>query len=119
MNPKDKIGIKKVPLHLLPPAGKIHGAMAMKNGAVKYGPYNWREEKVNAAVYISAMMRHLEAFQDGEDYAEDSGVHHLGHIIAGASILLDAFEGGHVIDDRPKAGPAPKLLERLKDKKGE
>jgi len=41
-NPKDRIGIKKPPIHLVPPVAIIHEAMAFKDGADKYGPYNWR-----------------------------------------------------------------------------
>ena len=114
-NPKDLLGVKKVPLNLLPAAGRIWGAKAMQDGARKYGPYNWRDKKIIASIYLDAIERHLLAFVDGEDLAEDSKVHHLGHIIADASILLDAIEGGFLIDDRPKAGPAAYLLKKLKE----
>ena len=120
-NPKDLIGEKKVQLGLLPAAGKIYGALAMEFGAYHagkektgYGPFNWREKKVRMTIYLDAIERHLEALRDGEDAAKDSGVHHLGHIIAGASILADALEGGQLIDDRPMKGPAAALLERVK-----
>ena len=115
-NPKDLIGVKKVQLGLLPAAGKIYGSLAMTNGAEKYGPYNWRDKKVRMTIYLDAMERHLLALRDGEDYAEDSGVHHLGHIIACGAILADAKEGGFLIDDRPKAGPAAELIKRTTKK---
>lgn len=116
-NPKDLIGIKKVSMGLLPAAGKITGALAMKHGAQKYGPYNWRDKKIRMTVYLDAIERHLLALQDGEDFASDSGIKHLGHIIAGASIILDAEEGEQLIDDRHKvSGPAPALLERYEQK---
>ena len=111
-NPKDLIGVKKVQLGLLPAAGKIYGALAMINGAEKYGPYNWRDKKVKMTIYLDAIERHLLALRDGEDRAEDSGVHHLGHIIACGAILADALEGGFLIDDRPKAGPAAELIKK-------
>ncbi len=110
-NPKDLIGAKKVPLGLLPAAGKIQGALAMANGAKKYKPYNWRQNKVQYSIYLDALERHLLALRDGEDIASDSGVHHLGHIIAGASILADCIAGDFLIDDRPSKGPASSLLE--------
>jgi hypothetical protein len=111
-NPKDLLGVKKVAMNLLPAAGRIEGARAMTHGAAKYGPYNWREKKIIASIYLDAIERHLLAFLDGEEVAADSEVSHLGHIIANASILLDAKESGNLVDDRPKAGPAGKLLER-------
>jgi len=59
-NPKDLIGTKKPPLGLVPTAGIIHEAMAMKDGAKKYGPYNWREngKAVRYTVYHNAALRH-------------------------------------------------------------
>jgi len=116
MNPKDALGIKKVQLGLLPAAGIIWGARAMENGAKKYGPYNWREHKVKYTIYLDAIERHLLALRDGEDFSEDANVHHLGHIIAGASILLDAIEWDFVEDDRPLSGPAAEILKRLEEK---
>lgn len=116
-NPKDLIGVKKVPLGLLPAAGKIYGALAMKDGAKKYSAYNWRDKKIRMTIYLDAMERHLLALRDGEDVASDSGVPHLGHIIACCSILADADEGGFLIDDRPAKGPAAKMLEKYKEDK--
>lgn len=112
MNPKDQIGSKKVSLHLLPTAGLIHEARAMENGAAKYGPFNWREEgkKVHATVYVAACQRHLMAWLDGEEIAEDSGIHHLGHAKACLGILLDALECKNMVDDRPTPGPTSRLL---------
>jgi hypothetical protein len=109
-NPKDRIGATKPDLSLVPPAGVIHEALAMEDGARKYGPYNWREKKVKARVYIAACKRHLDSYLDGEEHAEDSGAHHLGHARACLGILLDAKETGNLIDDRPKPGPAALLL---------
>lgn len=111
-NPKDALASRKVALGLLPAAGKIHGALAMANGATKYGPYNWREKQVRATVYLDAIERHLLAYRDGEDLS-DAGINHLGHIIAGASILLDAIETGNAIDDRPADGVAAALLDEF------
>jgi hypothetical protein len=111
VNPKDLLGITKVPLGLLPAAGKIYGAMAMKHGADKYGPYNWREKKITMSIYLDALERHLLAYRDGEDEAKDSGLSHLAHIIAGASIIADALETGNILDDRPTKGQAAAILE--------
>jgi dATP/dGTP diphosphohydrolase len=109
-NPKDLIGIKKPQVGLLPGAGKLYGALAMQDGAVKYGPYNWRDKKVRYTVYLDALERHLLALRDHEDLAPDSGLPHLGHIIACASILADAVEGGFIIDDRPLPGPTASII---------
>lgn len=109
-NPKDLIGARKVPLGLLPAAGKIYGAMAMRNGAEKYGPYNWRDKKVKITIYLDAIERHLLALRDGENQDRESGLPHLAHIIASASIIADAVEGGFAVDDRPHPGPAADVM---------
>jgi hypothetical protein len=116
-NPKDRIGTTKPQLHLVPAALSIHVARAMEDGAAKYGAYNWRGKKVRATVYISAMLRHLLDYLDGEDCAEDSGVHHLGHAAACAGILLDAEATGNLIDDRPAEGAAAKLIKQFTESK--
>lgn len=112
-NPKDLQGIKKPSLGLLPAAGLIHGAMAAKNGADKYGPYNWRDQKIAATVYLDAILRHVYCVIDREDYCPKSLAHHLGHVIAGASIYLDAMETGNLIDDRPTSGCASSVIDRF------
>jgi hypothetical protein len=112
-NPKDRAASTKIDISLFPPVAVIHGAHAMMDGAQKYGPYNWREKKVHARVYLSAAMRHILDCLDGEDLAGDSGVLHLGHAIACCAILIDAMETGNLIDDRPKKGVASAVLDRL------
>lgn len=111
-NPKDVAGSLKVDLSLLPAAGVIHGAHACGFGAAKYGPYNWRHNKIRTRSYIAAAQRHLAAFLDGEECAPGEA-HHLGHAIATLAILLDAIETGNLVDDRPPPGAAAALLARL------
>jgi len=108
-NPKTAMGALKVPLHLVPPSASHFLALAFKDGAQKYGPYNWREKGVSASVYYSAAKRHLDAWWDGEDLSPDALVHHLGHVLACAAIVLDAMTVGKLNDDRPPAGAAPQL----------
>ncbi|MCB7129937.1 MAG: hypothetical protein J3T61_10420, partial [Candidatus Brocadiales bacterium] len=114
-NPKSLTGVKKVPLRLNPPAALIYMAMGFKDGARKYGPYNWRTNKVAASVYIDAIERHIQAYKDGQD-TDESGGPVLGHILACAAILADATESGNLIDDRPPAGPASRLLAEFTEK---
>lgn len=113
INPKDIIGATKPDLSLVPPAGSIHVATAMQNGADKYGAYNWRDKKVQAMTYLAAAKRHIDSYLDGEEVAEDSGVHHLAHAAACMFIVLDAIETGNLVDNRPTAGAAAALIKRL------
>jgi hypothetical protein len=118
VNPKDRFGIRKPPLHLIPAVAELHEAMAFADGAHKYGPYNWREKSVIASIYIAAALRHIKAWFDGEEYASDSGVHHLGHARACLAIILDAqaMSVSALEDDRPIVGSASHLITELTKK---
>lgn len=109
-NPKTLIGLTKPSMFAVPPVALLHLGEAMKDGRAKYGLMNWREKKVSTSVYVDAIYRHLFAFIDGEDVASDSGVHHLGHIMACCAIILDASAQGALNDDRPVAGQASDFI---------
>lgn len=111
-NPKDRLGLAKVSLSKNPPAASIYMALAMMNGAEKYGAFNWRANPVIASIYIDACKRHLDAWWDGEELADDSKVPHLGHALASIAILVDALETGNLVDDRPIAGAAAALFKK-------
>jgi hypothetical protein len=102
-NPKSAAGAVKPQFHLIPLAPLAYLARVFEHGAAKYGPFNWRETGVKASVYISAILRHLFAWTEGEDLDPDSGKPHLAHVMASCCILLDAYLSGKLIDDRPKA----------------
>lgn len=114
-NPKDLLGSGKVSLTCVPPVALLHEACALMTGDWKYGAYNWRAKPVVARIYIDAALRHIHAWFDGEEYAQDSGVHHLGHARACMAILLDAMETGNLVDDRPIADGRPPFADLLND----
>ncbi len=102
LDPKGEAGSKKCPLHLIPPAASKQIAYAHKYGSDTYGAFNWRATTVCATTYIAAMLRHIDAFRDGEDTDPDSGLSHLAHVGANVNILLDAAACGVLVDDRFK-----------------
>jgi addiction module HigA family antidote len=115
-NPKARVGDLKVPMHLVPPVATVHLAMALEDGAKKYGAFNYRSEQINVSTYIGAIHRHLAAYQDGEDFAADSGVHHIAAVLAGGAILLDCLSMGNLVDDRPVSSNAAKLIAEWRSK---
>ena len=116
-NPKTLAGASKVPLHLVPPSAKHFLAEALGDWARKYGPYNWRGSKISISTYKAAMERHMDAFWDGEDYAADSGVHHVAHAMACCALILDAMSIDMLVDDRPTPGATPILQKEYVTKK--
>lgn len=113
-NPKDRYGLQKVPIGLFPISAIVYGALAVRDGCKKYGPYNWRGKPIRYSIFYDACQRHLLAHMDGEETAPDSGVPHLAHALACIAIIIDAMETGNFIDDRPPKGVVAKLLDRYK-----
>jgi len=101
-NPKEAAGRAKLALQLCPPAAKREMALALENGATKYGAWNWRKAGIVLSTYIGACQRHLDAIADGEDVDPVSGLSHWAHILAGAAIVVDAQSGHMISDDRVK-----------------
>lgn len=115
-NPKDRLGLKKPPLRLVPPAALLYMAKVMGLGAAKYGPYNWRQKKVRYTVYLEAAMRHILSALDGEEIDPESGQPHVAHAAACMAIVLDAKATGNLVDDRPTPGVAAKLIAEMTEK---
>jgi hypothetical protein len=113
-NPKDAIGTNKLPLHLWPTTASALGCVALAEGMLKYGRTNWREAGVRASIYVDAAKRHLDAWFEGEPVAPDSGVPHLGNVLACIAIIVDAQAAGKLIDDRAYNGSGYRgLVEEL------
>lgn len=120
VNPKDRLGVLKPLLHLVPPALALWVSQVFGFSARKYGPYNWREKPVRMTVYLDAMERHLLALKDGEWADPETGFPHVAHIGANVAILLDAAPIGCLVDDRDwkKPGVAGGLIAEMTKKGG-
>lgn len=70
-------------------------------GANKYEEDNWRLGNKPDSEYLDSMARHLDLFQKGEQYDEDSGCHHLGHAIWNLCALLELNYGDADMIDEP------------------
>ncbi len=100
-NPKDAVGIKKFSMANVPPDVLVGLGMAMSEGALKYGRFNWRATGVRASVYFDAAMRHMLSYWMGQKRDPDSGIHHLVKAMACFAVLVDAEQRGKLTDDRP------------------
>jgi len=80
-------------------------ALVMDFGKDKYAAHNWRNG-FQWSRPLSAAIRHIMAFNDGEDRDPESGLSHLAHAACCIMFLLE-FEKTHKeLDDRWK--PAKK-----------
>ena len=68
-------------------------------GARKYSPNNWENGCAWTDTYNS-LQRHLNAWRDGEDYDQESGLLHLGHVGCNVLFLLAYKIKGWGTDDR-------------------
>lgn len=114
VNPKDAAGSKKVSFRYILWAPLILVMRALKNGAQKYGPFNWRTgPKISRVGYVEAAIRHLAADLDGETIDPESGELRTSHIaaaIAGLMIALDAESVGQLEDDRGTPGNVADMI---------
>ena len=100
-NPKDSVGIKKVPLHVVSSPVMMEVGLAMMEGDRKYGGHNYRVAGVRASVYYDALMRHIMSFWEGEDIDTDSGLSHVTKALSTLFVLRDAMLNDMWTDDRP------------------
>lgn len=124
-NPKDAVGVAKVPMSVVPAPVMMEVALAMMEGALKYGRHNYREAGVRASIYYDAAMRHLTAKWEGRAVDPDSRLDDITKAIACLVVWRDAEMRGMLTDDRPPAsadgwldalnGVAADLLTRYPD----
>lgn len=101
-NPKDSIGMEKIPMSVLSGPVIYEVGLGMAEGALKYGKHNYREIGVRFSVYFDAAMRHMWAVQEGEDIDPDSGLPHIVKAMSSLHVLRDAQIRGKCYDDRPR-----------------
>lgn len=116
-NPKDAVGVRKVPLSTIPAPVMLEVGLAMLEGARKYGRHNYRDAGVRSSVYYDAAGRHLMDWWEGTDLDPDSGLSHITKAIASLVVLRDAMINDKLTDDRPP--PCPKEWLQQLNKKAE
>lgn len=112
-NPKDAIGSDKIPFYLWPEIASVLGALAFEDGALKYGRANWRVGGVRFTIYYDAMRRHMNKILEGEWLDPDSGLPHIGHVLACAGIIADAYYAGCLDMDTNYPGGYVKAINDL------
>jgi len=100
-NPKDAVGIRKVPYSTVPSEVVAEMGLGLLEGALKYGRHNFRVIGVRASVYYDAIQRHLNAWWEGEDLDPESELNHITKLLTSAAVLRDAMINERWTDDRP------------------
>lgn len=94
---KDDSG--KVDLSLVSPVLQEGVARCMMLGAEKYGRHNYLSGFKYTRL-LASLKRHLLSVERGEDYDEESGLHHLFHVAANVQMLVDNLDNETLEDDR-------------------
>lgn len=82
-----KFDTGKLQYSLIPTSATKALAEVLTYGASKYAPNNWQLVEHGEERYIDALFRHLEAFRSGEIHDQESGLHHLSHVLTNVVFL--------------------------------
>ena len=89
----------KAPMDLLDPFALTQVAAVLLFGARKYARHNWRNG-IKISRLIAASLRHIMAFNDGEDFDSETGLSHLAHAMCCLMFALWMMEHRPDMDDR-------------------
>ena len=89
----------KIRMDLVPPILLEEVAKIMGFGADKYGAYNYLKG-MKWSKCIASLKRHLNEFEKGVDYDNESKELHISHVIVNALFLLQYYKEAPQFDDR-------------------
>lgn len=89
----------KIPLDLLPSEALFRIAEVLAQGAKKYGRNNWRNG-LSYSRLIAAALRHLLAFNAGENLDPETNLSHLCHASCCLLFLIEQLKTHPELDDR-------------------
>jgi hypothetical protein len=104
-SPPESKGIKhdqsKEPLSLLSRTWLLGVATVMAFGAKKYAAHNWRGG-IERSRLLSACLRHILAYNEGEDTDPETGLSHLDHASCCLMFARELHDTRPDLDDRYK-----------------
>lgn len=73
----------------------------LQYGAKKYGVSNWKKPDFEMSRAYNALLRHMIAFWNGEDFDKESGLSHLDHAMCNLLFMKYHYLNTPVSDNRP------------------
>jgi len=86
-------------IDLAPADAMLHVGDVLAMGAKKYNERNW-EHGMPYSKVISSLERHLAKWKAGEDLDDESGLHHIDHVMCNALFLSRYVRAFPELDDR-------------------
>lgn len=90
---------EKVPLQLLSTAWLMGVGRVLQFGAKKYAAHNWRQG-IERSRLMGAALRHILAYNAGEDVDPETGLSHLHHASCCLMFAAELHETRPDLDDR-------------------
>lgn len=100
-NEGSKLDQGKEPLDLLSTMWLLDVARVMAFGAKKYASHNWRKGLARSRL-TAAALRHILAYNSGQDNDPETGLSHLSHASCCLMFLREQHETHPHLDDRYK-----------------
>nr|WP_142850688.1 dATP/dGTP diphosphohydrolase domain-containing protein [Telmatospirillum sp. J64-1] len=101
MNTAQKFDSGKPPMGLIPRSALVAEAEVLAFGAKKYAKHNWRGG-MEWSRLVDAALRHITAWNEGQDTDPETGASHLAHARCCLGFLIEYQEKGTGTDDRFK-----------------
>lgn len=98
-NEGKKFDTGKPPIGLIARSALEQEALVMAFGATKYERHNWRGG-IHWSRLIDATLRHVLAFNEGEDIDPETGLSHLAHARCCLAFLIEYQKSHPELDDR-------------------
>ena len=91
---------------LVPAFATEQMARVFTEGAKKYAERNW-ERGMKWTKVLASMKRHINAFERGEDFDQETGLLHMAHAMTNAAFLIEYYRIYPQGDDRPTYAEKP------------
>jgi hypothetical protein len=99
--PAYRLNAGKTRFDLLEPFAIEQLAKVFTAGAAKYADHNWlKGDGLKWSAYLSSLHRHLNAFEQGVDYDEETKLLHMAHVAWNAMALVSGTKLFPKNDDR-------------------
>ena len=99
MNNGKKYDKEKIRYDLVEPSFVEGVASVLTMGAGKYGANNWQNLSNGSDRYYAALIRHIQAWRQGEQIDKESGLSHLHHVATNV-MFLEYFDKNKGVSDK-------------------